>query len=358
MRRDIIEKLKVSDEDSLTRLYDAERSLSLISNITGNDVFLDCYDKTGNTVIVAAHARPDFQKTLYSKNVVGKKVLPEMEPAVFETFKSGIPSRDLKAVTQEGRMVRQDIIPICDLDECVIGVVIREKDISENLRREEKYRALSERDSIESNGGKAFNDSMMRDLAIRESHHRIKNDLQMIASMINLQARKTDRDEVRSALHESAQRVLSIAAIQETLICTEGTERVNLIELLNRVCRNVQNISCESRQIAITVTGDELSVLEDSGTSLAVIANELVSNAAIHAFECGENGKISVKIKSGRLYSTMTVEDNGSGFDVREVRGNLGFEIVRMTAEEKLRGKFTIVSDENGTKASVDFLMQ
>jgi len=357
-QQSVYETDSMLDQNEVLRFAELEEQLPLIAELTGNDVFLDCYDRTGRTAMVAAQARPQFGTTLYSQDVIGKTVLKEMEPAVYKTLESGMPCRDLKAVTQEGRKVRQDVVPVKTEEGRIIGVLIREKDISESLLREQKYRELSEQKAAELNGGTAFQKSPMRDLAIRESHHRIKNDLQMIASMINLQARSSKNEDVRSALHESSQRVLSIAAIQETLMRTGEDEKVHLMELLNYVCRNVQIISCEGKKIEMKIRGDDLLVTQDMGTSLAVIANELISNAAMHAFECGEKGIITVAVSRGSLYSTLTVEDSGIGFDVSTGRpGSLGFDIVRMTAEEKLHGKFAIVSGKGGTKASVSFRM-
>ena len=104
------------------------------------------------------------------------------------------PVRDIRAVTQEERTVRQDVVPISDDDGRLIGVLIGERDISDDIRQEQKYEALVRR----AEKGDFIHVSP-EDAARREVHHRVKNHLQLIASIMNIQARNTESEEVKQA---------------------------------------------------------------------------------------------------------------------------------------------------------------
>ena len=119
-----------------------------------------------------------------------------MEPAVYHAVESGLPARDLKAITQEGVTVRQDVVPVRGTDGKVIGVLICEKDISGRLIREKKYDELA-REKEEHAGKQLLVAGKTGDVRMREVHHRVKNNLQMIASIMNLQARRSDNQQVR-----------------------------------------------------------------------------------------------------------------------------------------------------------------
>jgi len=99
-----------------------------------------------------------------------------------------------------------------------------------------------------------------------------------------------------------------------------------------------------------------LFVNSDKGTSIAIVVNELITNAVKHAFKSKAEGKIIVNINPGKEYSSITVEDNGSGFDVNNIKkSSLGLSLIELTVKEKLNGKIQILSNENGSKINFDF---
>lgn len=347
--------LSDADIDALERV---EQNLPLIAELTGCDVFIDCYDNSLRTVIVIAQAGPHLGGSVYEHAVTGKTALREKEPAVYRALESGMPARDLKAITQEGKAVRQDVSPIGGADGRTVGVLIREEDISGNLRREKKYRQFaSEQDALVQKqmdiAAGAGSDSAA---AMREIHHRVKNDLQMVASFMNLQARRSANPEVKKALSESTQRVLSIASIHDILTRSADGDRVSLPLMLQRICRDIQVISGAGKAVAITVDSDDIFVSPDAAASIAIVVNELVTNAVEHGYPEGGRGRVSVRAERGNLYSTVTVEDDGCGCDPGAIPADsLGLTIVTLTVRDRLQGDFRLISGENGTKASFDF---
>lgn len=339
------------------RLEEVAASMQYTADLTGADIFIDCLDRAGKTAIVVAHARPSGARSAYHRTVLGQEALREREPAVYHALGTGMVVRDLKAVTQEDKTVRQDAVPIRGEGERVIGVLIREQDISRTVTREKKYRELvRERES--------FTDSMLglvpagdsHSVAMKEIHHRVKNNLQLVASILNIQARKTADPQMKRAFRENTGRVLSIAAIHDILTSTDHGDRVELRPLLEKIRRNLQSMTPQGQEIVISIRGDDIAVSSHKATSIALVVNELLTNAIEHGYEGRAGGTVTVTLLRGRETSTITVEDDGGGFSPGEKReDSLGLDIISLTVRDKLGGELQLQSGPGGTKAMFDF---
>jgi two-component sensor histidine kinase/PAS domain-containing protein len=191
---------------------------------------------------------------------------------------------------------------------------------------------------------------VLKKTAIREMHHRVKNSLQTIVSLLNLQTRKSDNDEVREVLTETMNRILSIANTHE-LLASEVSDDVSLREVLGNLKNNITRAFSGSRKITITVDGDDFKVDSDLATSVSLVVNELIQNAVKYAFPDREEGHIGIHVRHGDFYSELTVEDNGVGYDAADrSREHLGMSIVRSMVRDKLRGEIRISSDSSGTR--------
>ncbi len=264
--------------------------------------------------------------------------------------------RDLKAVTQENKTVKQDVLPIFNQNREIIAVLIREKDISKSILEAKKYKKLEKDKEKTNNILLSLPDADTPNLtAMREIHHRVKNNLQMVASILNLQSRKTDNPEVKRAFKENTTRVLSIAAIHDILTNINQGEEVSLKPLLEKIRRNVQSVSgCDT--VLISIAGDDICLSVDKATSVALVVNELLSNALEHAFPFEKKGHILIRLQDGALYGSISVEDDGEGFDSSaDHPQSLGLAIVSMTVKDKLKGELRISSSSLGTKAMFDF---
>ncbi len=326
--------------------------LPLISDLSNSDVFINCMDIYNNTALVIAQAIPQFNESAYQNNVVGTYALRQNEPAVYQALEKGITSHDLKAITQEGASVKQDVVPIKGQNGHTIGVLIREKDISHFLRNDKKLAML-----IRENNEQASKLSICGEpgdlVNIREIHHRVKNNLQMIISIMNLQMRRSQNEEVNLILREHIQRIMSIATIHEMLIGEQADESISLQMLLNKICRNIKVVSAGSKAINIKVTGDDLIIASDISTPIAIVVNELVSNAIEHGYAQQDSGQIAVNVSRGTLYTTITIQDYGCGYTLPDTKSSssLGLELVALTVKDKLKGVFRVMSSQNGTKA-------
>jgi len=346
----------LSPEDA-GRLEQVAAALPVIAELVQADVFIDCMDWDG-VALVVAQAAPAGQESLYQQNIVGQRAYADREPAVYLTFANGLCRRDLKATTQEGRLVKQDVVPLRGGSGEVIGVLIAEKDISGDVRQERKFQELARSQEDRNAAQLTMLTQRQADAAtIREVHHRVKNNLQLIASLLNMQARKAEEPGTRKILQENVNRVLSIATIHD-ILTTSGLDKrtISSSELLEKLRRSLQSFVPMGKSILIRIEGDDLELSADCATSVSLVVSELITNALEHAFPDRESGVARVLVQAGQLTHSVSVMDDGVGFDPAKVReGSLGLGIVRATVEDKLHGRLQISSGSGGTQVMFDF---
>ena len=200
---------------------------------------------------------------------------------------------------------------------------------------------------------------ILKSVAIKEMHHRVKNNLQTIASLLRLQVRRSDNEETRKVLGESMNRILSIATTHE-LLAQSGVDQVKIGEVILNIKNNtVRYFARPHFDVNITLEGDDFEVDSDIATSVALIINELLQNSLQYAFQDRETGLIRIVVTRGELYSRIEVIDDGSGYDVENVRTDrLGLSIVQTMVKDKLRGNLGIESGDGGTHVTFDFKNQ
>jgi two-component sensor histidine kinase len=197
---------------------------------------------------------------------------------------------------------------------------------------------------------------ILKSVAFKEMHHRVKNNLQMVASLLSLQSRRAENETTKIALKQSMSRILSIAATHE-LLAQNGIDDVNIKDIIEKVIEKIKAYDCSQlKQIDIEVTGDNFEVNSDVATSISLVVNELIENSIEHAFEGHEKGNIRINIEEGKIYSSISAVDDGTGFDIKSIDSNsLGLNIVRSIVEEKLSGDLNMISNNKGTKVIFDF---
>lgn len=181
----------------------------------------------------------------------------------------------------------------------------------------------------------------VKDATIREVHHRVKNNLQTIASLLRIQARRVESDEAGRALDEAVERVSSMAVVHE-LLARSTEERVDFAEVARTVVDMVrQGLAGDSPDVSVIVEGETGEVSAQMATSLALALAELVHNAIEHGFAGRPTGIVQVTMRRlpGELH--LAVRDDGVGlppdFDVRS-SAHLGLAIVRTIVEDDLQG--------------------
>ncbi len=342
-------------EGDVDRLARASEMIGHISDLDSADVFIDCLLRDGRAGVVVAEAHPAEPLSAYRRAVAGELVMPEKEPAVFRAFRAGIAVRDIFAVTQENRTVLQAALPLRG-EAGVIGVLIRERDISDSAGREKRYRQLADRAGRREDAPGGAGDG--GGMAVREIHHRVKNNLQLVASMLGLQARGSANPEVRAALRDTVDKILGIASIHDVLAMEEVAakevkKKIFLRSILQKLCYTLG--ACVQDGTAIRLEGDDVAVDGENAVSVAMAVNELIANALKHAFPDGRAGTIVVTLMPGNSYSAIAVSDDGAGASRRAEWGDgLGMNIVRALVA-KAGGKLRMETGANGSRALFDF---
>ncbi len=191
-----------------------------------------------------------------------------------------------------------------------------------------------------------------KDTTIREIHHRVKNNLQTIASLLRLQGRRLSSEEAKAALQESVLRIGSIALVHETLSETPS-DVAEFGEVARRIAQMVgEGLILPERGIEIKVTGGTGPLGAELATPLAVTLTELLQNALDHAFADGRTGTIGVELGRDDHHVSVVVWDDGIGITGDILGGaRLGLQIVRSLVQE-LGGNFEITSD-GGTRVEL-----
>jgi PAS domain S-box-containing protein len=196
-----------------------------------------------------------------------------------------------------------------------------------------------------------------RDVLLQEVHHRVKNNLQLISSLINVQARKLEHSAARDVLGECKRRVEAIGLIHEQLYQSRDYAKVPFSEYARSLASNIVHAADASSSIQLECVLDSISLPVDKAISCGLILNELLTNALKHAFPEGGGGRVLVELRRAPdAVVRLTVRDSGTGtlprFDDPSAR-SLGTQLVKTLAEQ-LDGTVDAASD-GGTVVTVQF---
>jgi two-component sensor histidine kinase len=184
-----------------------------------------------------------------------------------------------------------------------------------------------------------------REVLVREVDHRVKNSLQMVASLLRIQSHQAATDEVAAALDYAQDRIAAIGRVHEALQVARDVERVDLDAFLARIMGHL----AEGLPPGVTLDSELAPHATDArgASAFGVAVNELVANAGRHAFP-GGSGRIRVRGEATAAGYRLTVEDDGVGMPDDVAPGGLGLAIVAAAAQ-RLGGTFDRAPSERGT---------
>ena len=177
-----------------------------------------------------------------------------------------------------------------------------------------------------------------KEVLLKEIHHRVKNNLQIIISLLSLQARSLPDPQLRAYFQDSRDRVKAMALVHEALYRAPDLARVDFGAYLRRLATALfASYRLDAQHIELTVTAEPLALDLDTAIPCGLIVNELLTNAFKHAFPDGRAGAIHLTLQATAGLATLTVQDTGVGFpadvDVRQA-DSLGLRIVDHLAEQ------------------------
>ena len=271
-------------------------------------------------------------KKLEQDNLMSKVLLGESISGV-----------EMERIRKDGNLIytMMAAAPLKDSDGNTLGIMSTSADISDMVKAEKQIKASLEE----------------KEVLIKEIHHRVKNNLQIISSLISLQASYTSEPEARKMFQESKNRIRSMALIHEKLYLSDDLAHIDFNEYLHSLVNMLlQFFKKKLTYIELDVNCDNIYFDIDTAISLGLIVNELLSNCFKHAFREGETGKVNVELHSiGNGYQ-LIVADDGIGFpenlDFRKT-DSLGLQIVQ-TLTIQLKGALEL-DRSTGTKFNIIF---
>ena len=204
--------------------------------------------------------------------------------------------------------------------------------------------------------GKLKNALKEKNILLQEIHHRVKNNLQVISSLLGLQSRYVKDEGVLDAIKSGRGRIQSMSLLHQNLYREENLKGVKMNEYFTNLTQNLfDTYNIDEDNISFTTEIEDLELDIDTVVPLGLIANELITNALKHAFKEGEEGVIHVGLKESgnRLY--LTVSDNGKGLPEGVLPisgGSLGSKLINSFAG-KLDAE-VVVDNSNGTSITID----
>ena len=195
----------------------------------------------------------------------------------------------------------------------------------------------------------------IKSAVIQEIHHRVKNNLQTIASLLRLQARRSKVPEVKSALQESTNRILSMSVVHEFL-SQQDAEEIRVMEVTRNILNAVApNMIAGDFQLEQSFDGPEVILPSRTASNLAVIINELILNSIEHGFEGRQQGLIGLHTEESADGYVLELYDNGCGlppdFDLEKTR-SLGLQIIRTLVMDDMGGEIELYNQQ-GTRARI-----
>lgn len=219
-----------------------------------------------------------------------------------------------------------------------VRLLVAVADVTEARAREKAGRALAHDHAVLS----------------QEMRHRVANSLQIIASVMMLNARRTSSEELRGQLRDARNRVMSIAELQLQL-AVASSEAVDVRNYLTKLCETIgASMILDPKELVLRVEAPSVTVEAEVSVSLGLIVTELVINALKHGFPEGAGGEIVVAYEQDGPTWTLSVTDDGVGMppDRDDAMAGLGTSIVQALARQ-LGAEVVLTAETPGTKVSI-----
>lgn len=286
-------------------------------------------DPRGNVVYASPNAISAYRRLGVLDNIIGAHLSEfDLDQVILgEALGDGEPCES--EVEARGIVVLRRLLPLTR-DHEILGALLLLREVTE-LRRQQRL-------------------LQVKDATIREIHHRVKNNLQTVASLLRLQSRRLESDEAREALGESVRRIASIALVHETL-SQDSRQGVSFDKIAQRLTDMLSSgLTSPDLPVQMAINGSAGELEAEVATPLALVLSELLQNCVEHAFP-DRAGQIQVKLERGVKELVMKVSDDGVGLSdgwTIEGSSNLGLRIASTLVETELQGTLEVAPHPDG----------
>ncbi len=195
-----------------------------------------------------------------------------------------------------------------------------------------------------------------KDVLIKEIHHRVKNNLQLVSSLLSLQSKTIDDPTVAGAIQAGKSRVRSMALIHQDLYQRDNLTAVNVNSYLEELCTELlDTYNIDDSHIELNLDIVDINLDIDTIIPLGLIINELITNSIKYAFPNGQKGNINVELRHHKEKLILKVEDDGVGYEAgaTEKSGSFGTTLIKALSKQ-LKG-YIDVNVTNGTRTEIEF---
>lgn len=231
-----------------------------------------------------------------------------------------------------------------------IWALTRQRKINRSLYNEIGRRILAEKDALAN--------LKEKETLLMEIHHRVKNNLSVVSSLLGLHGASVGDPNIKQVLQESRDRIYAMSAVHEALYESDSLSRIDLREYLSRIAKSiVSNYAGHDGKIKLDIKSDDISLDIRKASPLGLILNEIVTNSMKYGFVEKSTGKVYIRLKKTDSSVEVTVGDDGvglpAGLDLNATT-TLGLKLVRILAEDQLDGSIDL-DNTNGARFTIRF---
>jgi PAS domain S-box-containing protein len=313
--------------------------------ITGNQAANRIYGASEGaniSVSVSGELQPPTRRFFQN----GRELLPEEHPIQQATAKGvEVQNAEVEVLLPGGKMITMlgTASPLFDSERRVRGAVAAFMDITERKKIEEKLRALlAEKETL-----------------LREVHHRVKNNLQAIVYLIEMQSAHLSDEASRQFLRELEEQARTMSLVYEQVYQSENLARIGMASYLEKLAENVLVAFGRGRSIRLDLDIAPIALNVERAMPCGLIVNELVTNSLKYAFQadCQDQPAIQISLQAVGEFYRLRVGDNGAGLSPNldwQTSRSLGLRLVRLWATHQLGGKIEL-NGESGTSFEITF---
>jgi len=194
-----------------------------------------------------------------------------------------------------------------------------------------------------------------KETLLKEIHHRVKNNLQILSSLLNIHSNNAENNSEREVFNDCKNRILCMSSIHEQLYSNTDYSEIDLHEYIIEISNNLLLSYNAIDQVKLILDLEKLSIKLESSIPVGLILNELIVNAIKYAFPQG-SGELGIRLFRNGNRISIEVEDNGVGFDVNKEKNSIGLELID-TLVLQLDGIIDLQSSNKGTRCKFSFLV-
>lgn len=314
------------------------------------DYFLDteATDSAVHYLELYSRGRDSLERASMGKQMLGQIVAFDIDQQTkrqLQTFQLNLKQNESELL-EKGKIIYLSVVALLFSMLCVVALIVAYMKSVKNKRLIENQKQIIENSLIE------------KDSLLKEIHHRVKNNLQMVSSLLSLQSKNTRSKAAIMALEEGQSRVKAMALIHQKLYQNDDLSVIEMQEYIESLVASIHSIfKKEGYQTSIHINASETRLDVDRAIPIGLILNELVSNSFKYAFAQNKEGNIYITLKKQDEEFAFEYQDDGSGlpedFEQTSV-GSMGLRLIRRLANQ-LRSNLQIDTQADGARFWFNF---